>query len=85
MKHSFLAPSYSGRILSLLVSCMISRIHPFQPNSGIFEPTPCVRQEKFPLHLAIRLERHRNPHLSVVAALLVVSDHLRLRVRHPLA
>jgi hypothetical protein len=51
----------------------------------IFELPPCVRQENFPLHLAIRLKRHRDPHFSVVATLLEVSDDLRLRVRHPLA
>jgi hypothetical protein len=75
-KLSILAPNYSARILSLLVSCTISRGRPFQPSFRNFELPPCVRQETFPLHLAIRLERHRDLHFSVVATLLVVSDDL---------
>jgi len=82
---SILAPSYSARILSLLVSCMISRGRPFQLSFSNFELPQCVRQENFPLHLAIRLKRHRDLHFSVVATLLAVRDDLRLGVRHPLA
>ena len=66
---------------------MISSLrgHPSKPSFSNFELPPCVRQEKFHLHLAIRLERHRDRYFSVVSTLLVVSDDLRLGVRHPLA